>query len=158
MSTVTAPPPAVGRKRRLGGHLRSVLAALCVVALVSAGLIASVVQQTLEQQSVNEFIRAEIVRLETQIKDIAAIRAEIATAVAERQIHPEWLAQRQWPARVLWLLAQSRPPACSSNRRKTCRAVSSWQVVHGRMTMWPNSRPRWAARRWCSASTWRDRP
>ena len=58
------------------------LAECAVLGLVVAGIWYAVLQQmTSAQQARNDFLKSEISRLELQIKDIAALRAEIDDSV-----------------------------------------------------------------------------
>jgi type IV pilus assembly protein PilN len=86
------------------------LAACAVLGLVVAGIWYAVLQQmTSAQQARNDFLKAEISRLELQIKDIAALRAEIE-ALKARQLAVEGLqTDRNIPVHLLDELVKQTP-------------------------------------------------
>jgi type IV pilus assembly protein PilN len=86
------------------------LAACAVLGLVVAGIWYAVLQQmTSAQQARNDFLKAEISRLELQIKDIAALRSEIE-ALKARQLAVEGLqTDRNIPVHLLDELVKQTP-------------------------------------------------
>jgi type IV pilus assembly protein PilN len=86
------------------------LAACAVIGLAVAGTWYLVLQQmTSTQQSRNDFLKAEITRLELQIKDIAMLRAEIE-ALKARQVAVEGLqTDRTMPVYLLDELVKQTP-------------------------------------------------
>jgi type IV pilus assembly protein PilN len=86
------------------------LAASAVLGLVVAGIWYGVLlQMTSAQQTRNDFLKAEISRLELQIKDIAALRAEIE-ALKARQLAVEGLqTDRNIPVHLLDELVKQTP-------------------------------------------------
>ncbi|MGL6108534.1 MAG: PilN domain-containing protein [Rubrivivax sp.] len=98
-------------KRRLRKRAYfAALAASAVFGLAVAGVWYGVLQQmTSAQQSRNDFLKAEITRLELQIKDIAALRAEIE-ALKARQLAVEGLqTDRNIPVHLLDELVKQTP-------------------------------------------------
>jgi type IV pilus assembly protein PilN len=86
------------------------LAACAVIGLAVAGTWYMVLlQMTATQQSRNDFLKAEITRLELQIKDIAMLRAEI-DALKARQLAVEGLqTDRNMPVYLLDELVKQTP-------------------------------------------------
>jgi len=86
------------------------LAACAVIGLAVAGTWYMVLlQMTATQQSRNDFLKAEITRLELQIKDIAMLRAEIE-ALKARQLAVEGLqTDRNMPVYLLDELVKQTP-------------------------------------------------
>jgi type IV pilus assembly protein PilN len=86
------------------------VAASAVIGLVVVGLWYSVVQQmTGAQQSRNEFLQAEIRRLDTQIKDIANLRAEIDALKARQKAVEDLQTDRNLPVHLLSELVKQTP-------------------------------------------------
>ena len=86
------------------------VAASAVIGLVVVGLWYSVVQQmTAAQQSRNEFLQAEIRRLDTQIKDIANLRAEIDALKARQKAVEDLQTDRNLPVHLLSELVKQTP-------------------------------------------------
>lgn len=86
------------------------VAASAVAGLVVVGLWFSVVQQmTGAQQSRNEFLQAEIRRLDTQIKDIANLRAEIDALKARQKAVEDLQTDRNLPVHLLSELVRQTP-------------------------------------------------
>ena len=83
-------------------------AALAGAAIV--GLWYTIVQQmTAAQQSRNDFLKAEIVRLDAQIKDIANLRAEIDALKARQKAVEDLQTDRNLPVHLLSDLAAQTP-------------------------------------------------
>jgi type IV pilus assembly protein PilN len=86
------------------------VAASAVAGVVVVGLWFSVVQQmTGAQQSRNEFLQAEIRRLDTQIKDIANLRAEIDALKARQKAVEDLQTDRNLPVHLLSELVKQTP-------------------------------------------------
>ena len=84
------------------------------VAVVAGGLIAGgwyliLQQMTAAQQSRNDFLGAEIKRLELQIKDIATLRAEIDALKARQKAVEDLQTNRNVPVHLLDELARHTP-------------------------------------------------
>lgn len=81
-----------------------------VVGLVAAGTWYTVLQQmTAAQHSRNEFLQAEIKRLEAQIKDIANLRAEIDALKARQKAVEDLQTDRNTPVYLLNELVKQTP-------------------------------------------------
>jgi type IV pilus assembly protein PilN len=86
------------------------LAAAAIGGLVIVGLWYSVLQQmTSAQQSRNDFLRAEIARLDAQIRDIANLRAEIDALKARQQAVENLQTDRNLPVLLLDELVRQTP-------------------------------------------------
>ena len=86
------------------------LGAAAVGGLVIVGLWYSVLQQmTSAQQSRNEFLRAEIARLDAQIRDIANLRAEIDALKARQAAVENLQTDRNLPVHLLDELVRQTP-------------------------------------------------
>lgn len=78
--------------------------------LVVVGVWYSIVQQmTSAQQSRNDFLRAEITRLDAQIKDIANLRAEIDALKARQRAVEDLQTDRNLPVHLLTELVKQVP-------------------------------------------------
>ncbi|HEU4459181.1 MAG TPA: PilN domain-containing protein [Methylibium sp.] len=81
-----------------------------VVGLVFAGLWYLVLQQMItSQQERNAFLRAEIAKLEEQIKDIATLKAEIDSLKARQKAVEDLQADRNVPVHLLNELVKQTP-------------------------------------------------
>jgi len=98
------------RRRQRKRAFFATLAASAVLGLVVAGIwYAVLLQMTSAQQARNDFLKTEISRLELQIKDIAALRAEIE-ALKARQLAVEGLqTDRNIPVHLLDELVKQTP-------------------------------------------------
>jgi type IV pilus assembly protein PilN len=97
------------RKRRKAAFFAG-LGVAAVVGLAVAGVWYSVVQHlTSEQQARNEFLSAEIRRLEAQIKDIASLRAEIEALKARQKAVEDLQTDRNIPVYLLNELVKQVP-------------------------------------------------
>ena len=86
------------------------LGASAVAGLAVVGLWYTVLQQmTAAQASRNEFLVAEIKRLETQIKDIATLRAEIDALKARQKAVEDLQTDRNTPVYLLNELVKQTP-------------------------------------------------
>jgi len=86
------------------------LGASAVVGLLGVGLWFSVLQtMTQAQQSRNDFLNAEIKRLEAQIKDIANLRAEIEALKARQKAVEDLQTDRNTPVYLLNELVKQTP-------------------------------------------------
>jgi type IV pilus assembly protein PilN len=81
-----------------------------VAGLAVVGVWYSIVQQmTSAQQSRNDFLRAEITRLDAQIKDIANLRAEIDALKARQRAVEDLQTDRNLPVHLLTELVKQVP-------------------------------------------------
>ena len=86
------------------------LVASAVVGLLAAGLWYTVLQQmTSAQQSRNDFLQAEIKRLDSQIKDIANLRSEIEALKARQKAVEDLQTDRNTPVYLLNELVKQTP-------------------------------------------------
>ena len=96
------------RQRKRAFFASLVACALAGVAIV--GVWYSVLQQmTAAQESRNSFLRAEIARLDTQIKDIATLRAEIEALKARQKAVEDLQTDRNVPVHLLNELVRQTP-------------------------------------------------
>ena len=97
----SAPPPRA---------FFATLALSAVLGLLVAGVWYAVLQQmTAAQQARNEFLKAEIARLEVQIKDIATLRAEIEALKARQKAVEGLQTDRNVPVHLLDELVKQTP-------------------------------------------------
>jgi type IV pilus assembly protein PilN len=86
------------------------MGASAVAGLVIIGLWYAIVQQmTAAQQSRNDFLSAEIARLDAQIKDIANLRAEIDALKARQKAVEDLQTDRNLPVHLLKELVKQTP-------------------------------------------------
>ncbi len=86
------------------------LGASAVAGLVVVGLWFTVLQQMTEaQQSRNQFLQAEITRLDAQIKDIATLRSEIEALKARQRAVEDLQTDRNIPVHLLDELVKQAP-------------------------------------------------
>ena len=101
------------REERRRQRKRAFFASLVACALAGAavaGVWFSVLQQmTAAQQSRNSFLQAEIARLDTQIKDIANLRAEIEALKARQKAVEDLQTDRNVPVHLLNELVRQTP-------------------------------------------------
>jgi type IV pilus assembly protein PilN len=98
-------------KRRLRKRAFFAGVAISAVAgLAIVGLWYSVVQQMIAgQQSRNDFLKTEIARLDSQIKDIANLRAEIEALKARQKAVEDLQTDRNLPVHLLSELVKQTP-------------------------------------------------
>jgi len=97
------------RKRRKAAFFVG-LGAAAAAGLVVVGAWYLVVQQmTSAQQDRNQFLRAEIAKLDSQIKDIATLKAEIASLVARQKAVEDLQVDRNLPVHLLNELVKQTP-------------------------------------------------
>jgi type IV pilus assembly protein PilN len=86
------------------------LGACALGGVVAAGLWFSVLQQmTSAQESRNDFLKAEIARLDIQIKDIATLRTEIEALKARQKAVEDLQTDRNVPVHLLDELVRQTP-------------------------------------------------
>lgn len=86
------------------------IAVSAVAGLAIVGLWYSVVQQMIAgQQSRNDFLKAEITRLDAQIKDIANLRAEIEALQARQKAVEDLQTDRNLPVHLLSEIVKQTP-------------------------------------------------
>lgn len=86
------------------------LAVSALIGLLIAGIWYAVLQQmTAAQQARNDFLKAEIARLEVQIKDIAALRTEIEALKARQKAVEDLQTDRNIPVHLLDELVKQTP-------------------------------------------------
>jgi type IV pilus assembly protein PilN len=97
------------RKRRKQAFFAGLfLSALIGAALAGVGYLA-LMEMMGVQQSRNEFLQAEIRRLETQIKDIASLKGEIEALKARQKVVEDFQIDRNMPVHMLNELAARTP-------------------------------------------------
>jgi type IV pilus assembly protein PilN len=86
------------------------LGAAAVAGLAVVGIWYLIVQQmTVAQQERNQFLQAEIAKLDAQIKDIAALKAEIASLIARQKAVEDLQVDRNLPVHLLNELVKQTP-------------------------------------------------
>ena len=86
------------------------LGAAAIAGLAVVGVWYLVVQQmTVGQQERNQFLQAEIAKLDAQIKDIATLKAEIASLVARQKAVEDLQVDRNLPVHLLNELVKQTP-------------------------------------------------
>jgi len=86
------------------------LGAAAIAGLAVVGVWYLIVQQmTIAQQERNQFLQAEITKLDAQIKDIAALKAEIASLVARQKAVEDLQVDRNLPVHLLNELVKQTP-------------------------------------------------
>ncbi len=86
------------------------LGASAVIGVAAVGLWYSVLQQmTAAQESRNQFLRTEITRLDTQIRDIATLRQEIEALKARQKAVEDLQTDRNMPVHLLDELVKHTP-------------------------------------------------
>lgn len=78
-------------------------------AVIAAGWLTVIQQMTQAQQSRNQFLSAEIQRLEVQIKDIASLRTEIEALKARQAAVEDLQTNRNIPVYLLTELVRQAP-------------------------------------------------
>ena len=103
-------PHREAKRRQRKRAFFAALAASAVLGLVIAGIwYAALLQLTSAQQARNEFLKAEITRLEAQIKDIATLRAEIEALKARQKAVEDLQTDRNVPVYLLDELVKQTP-------------------------------------------------
>ena len=86
------------------------LGAAAVAGLAIVGIWYLVVQELISgQQGRNQFLQAEIAKLDAQIKDIATLKAEIASLVARQKAVEDLQVDRNLPVNILNELVKQTP-------------------------------------------------
>jgi type IV pilus assembly protein PilN len=127
-------------------------AAVCGL-LVVGGWYAVLMQLTEAQVSRNDFLRAEIARLEVQIKDIASLRADIEALKARQKAVEDLQTDRNIPVHLLnELVAQTPEGVFLTNIRQNAQVVTVTGVAQ------TNERVSEFLRNTLYHSTWLERP
>jgi type IV pilus assembly protein PilN len=127
-------------------------AAVCGL-LVVGGWYAVLMQLTEAQVSRNDFLRAEIARLEVQIKDIASLRADIEALKARQKAVEDLQTDRNIPVHLLnELVAQTPEGVFLTNIRQNAQVVTVTGVAQ------TNERVSEFLRNTLYHSAWLERP
>ncbi len=97
------------RKRRKIAFFAGLGVASVAGLAIVGGWYLIVQQLTLSQQERNQFLSAEIAKLDEQIKDIAALRAEIASLTARQKAVEDLQIDRNLPVHLLNELVKQTP-------------------------------------------------
>lgn len=103
------PHREVARKRRREAFYASLVASALGGVVVAGAIYAWYAAQISDQQSKNQVLQTEIARLEVQIKDIAALQAEIAGLRARQQAVEDLQTDRNMPVHLLNELVKQLP-------------------------------------------------
>lgn len=112
------PHREAARKRRREAFFASLGAAAVLGVLISAGVYSWYLAQIEEQTSKNNFLKAEIARLDGQIKDIATLQAEIAALRARQNAVEDLQGNRNMPVYLLAELVKQLPDGVYINSMK----------------------------------------
>jgi len=145
------------REEKRKARKRAFFVGLGVSAAVGAGIVGvwlTVLQQmTAAQQSRNEFLSAEIKRLELQIKDIASLRAEIEALKARQKEVEDLQTDRNMPVYLLNELVKQTPEGVYLSEIK-----QNGQVVAVKGIAQTNERVSELLRNTAYNSPWLERP
>ena len=97
------------RKRRKIAFYAGLALAVSAGLAVTGGWYVVVQQLTQVQQERNQFLSSEIVKLDTQIKDIAALKAEISSLMARQKAVEDLQIDRNLPVHLLNELVRQTP-------------------------------------------------
>nr|WP_242478002.1 PilN domain-containing protein [Rubrivivax gelatinosus] len=101
------------REERRRQRKRAFFATLGLAAVVGVGVVGiwytALQQMTASQASRNDYLKAEISRLDTQIKDIATLRAEIEALKARQKAVEDLQTDRNTPVYLLNELVKQTP-------------------------------------------------
>ena len=97
------------RKRRKIAFYAGLALAVAAGLAVTGGWYVVVQQLTQVQQERNQFLKSEIVKLDTQIKDIATLKAEIASLTARQKAVEDLQIDRNLPVHLLNELVKQTP-------------------------------------------------
>lgn len=97
------------RRRRKQAFFAGIGLAALVGALVAGVWYLVLGEFTREQRSRNDFLQAEIKRLETQIKDIASLKSEIEALKSRQKVVEDFQIDRNMPVHLLNELAAQTP-------------------------------------------------
>lgn len=103
------PHRELARKRRRERFYATLAGAAVLGALLAVLVYGWYEAQILSQRGRNQFLQGEIKRLETQIKDIANLQAEIASLVARQKAVEDLQADRNLPVHLLNELVRQMP-------------------------------------------------
>jgi type IV pilus assembly protein PilN len=147
------------RKRRKVAYYAGLgVAALVGVAIVGVWYL--VVEQLVSgQQQRNAFLQSEIAKLDVQIKDIASLKAEIASLKARQKAVEDLQIDRNVPVHVLNELVRQVPRASTSPRSSRTGRTSASPASPRPRSGFPSScaTPPTPRSGWSSPSWWRAR-
>ena len=103
-------PHREARRRQRKRAFFMAIGAFALFGVVIVGIWYTVLQQmTVQQLSRNEYLQTEITRLESQIKDIATLRAEIAALKARQRAVEDLQTDRNTPVYLLNEVVRQTP-------------------------------------------------
>jgi type IV pilus assembly protein PilN len=112
------PHREAARKRRKEAFFISLGAAALLGGLICGAVYVWYQAQISSQQSKNTFLQGEIKKLETQIKDVATLQAEIASLRARQQAVEDLQSGRNMPVHLLNELVKQLPDGVYVNSMK----------------------------------------
>jgi type IV pilus assembly protein PilN len=121
------PHREAARKRRREAFYASLVMSALAGVVVAGGIYAWYAAQISDQQGKNLVLSSEIKRLEGQIKDIAALQAEIAALKARQQAVEDLQADRNMPVHLLNELVKQIPDGVYVSSLKQDNQVVSLQ-------------------------------
>ncbi len=141
------------RRQRKRAYFASLAACAVAGALIVAVWYTVLGQMTADQESRNAFLQAEITRLDSQIKDIATLRAEIEALNARKKAVEDLQNDRNVPVYLLNELVQQTPEGVFlTSIRQTGQIVSITGVAQ------TNERVSEFLRNALYNSTWLEKP
>jgi len=111
-----ASAPEEKRRRKKIAFFAGLGVAAAVGLAVVGGWYLVVDQLKVAQQERNQFLQAEIAKLEKEIKDIATLKTEIASLTARQKAVEDLQTDRNLPVHLLTELVKQTPRACISPR------------------------------------------
>jgi type IV pilus assembly protein PilN len=141
------------RKRRKQVFFIGLGVAAVIGALVAAAWMMVLTELTSQQRSRNDFLSAEIKRLEDQIHDIASLKAEIESLKARQKVVIDFQIDRNMPVHLLNELAVQTPEGVYLN---SLRQDGQKVVVTG--VAQTNERVSELLRNIANNSVWLERP
>lgn len=141
------------RAQRKRNFLATLGLSVVIGALVAGGWFSVLQQMKAAQESRNSFIKAEITRLEAQIKDISTLRAEIDALKARQQAVEDLQTDRNVPVHLLTEIAKQTPEGIYLSTIK-----QTGQVVAVTGTAQTNERVSEFLRNTLYSSPWLERP
>lgn len=112
------PHREIARKRRREAFFATLALSAVVGGVISGGIYSWYLTQLDSQRGQNDYLKAEITRLDSQIKDIATLQAEIASLRARQNAVEDLQGNRNLPVYLLAELTKQLPDGVYINSMK----------------------------------------